>query len=77
MEKVVSILESVFNRLNAHIHMKKPAPLKLLGKILFPGQARWQQKSNLAMVFWAVGVGVLTGGAIAAVMVLHSSVGVQ
>jgi hypothetical protein len=35
--------------------VKKTAPyIKLLGKILFPGKAPWQQHANVLIVFWAV-----------------------
>jgi hypothetical protein len=56
---------------------KRALHIKLIGKILFPRQAPWQQAAKASTVFCSIAVGVLTGGALAALMLLHSSAGVK
>jgi hypothetical protein len=53
--------------------MKKTAPhVKLLGKILFPKQAPWEQRTSALILLWAIAAGVLMGGLIAAFMLLRN-----
>jgi hypothetical protein len=42
--------------------------VKLIGKILFPSQAPWQQEAKASMVLFAVVMAVFTGSVIAACM---------
>jgi hypothetical protein len=42
--------------------------VKLVGKILFPCQAPWQQEAKASMVLFAVVMAIFTGSAIAACM---------
>ena len=42
------------------------------GRILFPGQAPWQQRASVLILFWTIGAGIVTGTGIVAFMVLRS-----
>jgi hypothetical protein len=52
---------------------RKSLPIRLLGKIMFPRQAPWQQAANVYAIFCSVTVGIVTGGALVLFMLLHSS----
>lgn len=43
----------------------------LLGKVLFPGQAPWQQRSSVLILLWAIAAGLFTGGGIVAFVLIH------
>jgi hypothetical protein len=51
---------------------KNSRMLNLLGRILFPGQAPWQQRISVLVLLWAIAAGILTGGGIVAFMVLRA-----
>jgi hypothetical protein len=54
--------------------MKRTAPhVKLLGKLLFPKQSPWQQRSSALILLWATTAGVLMGGLIAGFMILRNA----
>jgi hypothetical protein len=45
--------------------------VKFLGRVLFPDQAPSQQRASILTVLWSIAAGILTGGVIIAVMLMH------
>jgi len=53
--------------------LKKNAPhIRLLGELLFPKQAPWQQRAAVMKLLWAMAIGAITGGFIVAFMLLEN-----
>ena len=49
------------------------SPINLLGKIMFRGEAPWEQRLKISIVLWTVVMGLIFGGLCVAAFILQNN----